>query len=264
MTNAMKKIASIALGAVLIAGVIASFNTITANAATKPAKVKITSVVIDNSTLNGEIKWKKAKRAKKYQVYYKKSTDKKWKTKTTKKLKLKIADYFEYETKYQFKVRGLNGKKKGSFSKLKSLTVPTKPVDDSGDENDEDEFYNLEEISPDLPEDTRIYHVEDTVKFGENLDDYYGPVGHEVTIHFVYISSVGSYCYRGTTVEGLPFYYSHNSNNSATYIIGDSGNVTYNDKIIEGNGWTAAKRYSGDGYLNYGLGAWEELAQHHT
>lgn len=67
------------------------------------------------------LKWKKAKGAKKYQVFL--ATKKKFKKqKTTKKC------IFTYKGKpggvYKFKVRGISGKKNGKFSKICTVKVP--------------------------------------------------------------------------------------------------------------------------------------------
>lgn len=85
-------------------------------AAAKPAKVKITKAVKTNQMI--DLAWKKAKRAKKYQIFMKKGKAK-WKvvkTVNAKTLKFK-KNGLAWNTKYAFKVRAINGKKKGAFSK---------------------------------------------------------------------------------------------------------------------------------------------------
>ena len=97
-----------------------------AASAKKPAKVKISSAkAITSSSV--KLTWKKAKNAKKYEVYASKYAKKNFKkvatvksskkTYTVKKLNKKA---LKANTKYYFKVRAINGKKKGKFSKVKS------------------------------------------------------------------------------------------------------------------------------------------------
>lgn len=81
-------------------------------AATKPAKVKITKVSVKGKTVT--VKWKKAKGAKKYQVKAGKKV-----VKTTKKTSAK----FKIKKSCTIKVRGINGKKKGSYSKSRKAKV---------------------------------------------------------------------------------------------------------------------------------------------
>jgi hypothetical protein len=91
----------------------------------KPAKVTLKKAT-SKKRKTVKVTWKKAKAAKTYQVAYrrKKKANKwtKWTYKvvrgtsyTNKKLKSKKV--------YQFKVRGLNGKIKGAFSKKKKVRV---------------------------------------------------------------------------------------------------------------------------------------------
>ena len=118
------------LTAVLIAAAMFScFYTASAATVKKPAKVKLTSVKA--SGLKITLKWKKAKNAKKYQVYVKAGAAK-WKLrKTLKKTSLSITGK-SGET-YSFKVRGLNGKKKGAFSAVKKVSIPKEKHEDEID-----------------------------------------------------------------------------------------------------------------------------------
>ena len=98
-------------------------------AAKKPAKVKWTSVKRSGS--KAVLKWKKAKNAKKYQVYSR-IKGAKWKlSKTLKKRTIKLA--VKTGKTYQYKVRGVNGKKKGNFSVVRTLKV-TKKKPSGGDD----------------------------------------------------------------------------------------------------------------------------------
>ena len=81
-------------------------------AATKPAKVKIAKVSVKGKTVT--VKWKKAKGAKKYQVKAGKKV-----VKTTKKTSAK----FKVKKSCTIKVRGINGKKKGSYSKSRKAKI---------------------------------------------------------------------------------------------------------------------------------------------
>ena len=113
-------------------------SSITAQAASRktPSKVRISSVKAtgyDRVT----VKWKKAKNATAYVIYYKQASAKKWvklkkvsaKTtiythKTSKKYPLKQG------VKYSYRVRAYNktGKKYGSYSKTKTVKMPKKAV----------------------------------------------------------------------------------------------------------------------------------------
>lgn len=86
----------------------------------KPAKV----TVKNTQTRKIKITWKKVKNAKKYQVQY--STSKKFKKrvvlKTTKKLKYTIKKLIKGKT-YYIRVRGVNGKKVGKWSKIQKIKI---------------------------------------------------------------------------------------------------------------------------------------------
>ena len=97
----------------------------------KPAKVKITSVRVSGTKIT--VKWKTAKNAKKYQVYVKVGAIK-WKLKKTlKNTSFKMTG--KSGTTYRIKVRSVNGKKKGSFSVIKKITLLKKeePVEPGTD-----------------------------------------------------------------------------------------------------------------------------------
>ncbi len=87
----------------------------------RPAKVKsVKAVALGDSETSINVSWKKAKHAKKYQVY--RATKKKGKYKrvaTTKQLTYTNKNLKDGK-KYYYKVRAVNGKKKGKFSKVKS------------------------------------------------------------------------------------------------------------------------------------------------
>lgn len=88
-------------------------------ASKKPGKVKVTSMTKLNQMVT--VKWKKTKRAKKYQIYAKKGKGK-WKRVATVKDNGKKRQYYrvkglKWNTKYQFKMRAVNGKKKGAWSR---------------------------------------------------------------------------------------------------------------------------------------------------
>lgn len=96
-----------------------SYSTTYAVSAKNPAKVSIISAKASGNSIT--IKYKKVKGAKKYQIAYKVSTAKKWKTKRTKALKYVINNR-QYNTKYKVKVRAYNGKW-GKWSAVKAVTT---------------------------------------------------------------------------------------------------------------------------------------------
>ena len=88
-------------------------------ASKKPGKVKITSAVKLNQMIT--VTWKKTKKAKKYQIYLKQGK-KKWKKVATVKANGKSTQTYaikklKWNTKYQVRVRAVNGKKKGKWSR---------------------------------------------------------------------------------------------------------------------------------------------------
>ena len=100
--------------------------TIPVQASPVPAKAKITSVK-KISASSTRITWKKAKRAKKYELYVSINGAAFKKLKTT-----KSTSFFHKKLKagktYAYKVRGINGKKKGDFSAVKKIKTPSKKV----------------------------------------------------------------------------------------------------------------------------------------
>lgn len=97
-------------------------NTDTNIKAKKPKKVKKLSVK-NNKKRTVTIKFGKAKYAKKYEIKY--ATNKKFKkakTKKTKKTKYSLKKLKKKKT-YWIKVRGVNGKVKGSWSKIKKIKI---------------------------------------------------------------------------------------------------------------------------------------------
>ena len=119
----LKKYMALAMSLLIMVGAAAVFDTeISFAAAKKPAKVKLTSAKRSGTKII--LKWKKAKNAKKYQVYQKIGTGRWTLKKTLKKLTLTVKG--TYGKAYSFKVRGVNGKKKGAFSAVKKVTIPKK------------------------------------------------------------------------------------------------------------------------------------------
>lgn len=85
-----------------------------------PSKVKLKSVKAGKKKLT--VKWKKAKYAKKYRVYYRIKGKKKWKSKTVKKTTLVIKK-LKSKKKYQVRVRAINLTAYGKYSKTKTVKV---------------------------------------------------------------------------------------------------------------------------------------------
>lgn len=117
----MQKISRTAIGFILILSLVLTAPVFSdgATAATKkPAKVSGVKVKADGDR-GIKITWKKAKRAKKYQIAYKEANTAKWfYIKTKKRSYSKF--FLKERTVYQVKVRALNGKKKGKWTKTVS------------------------------------------------------------------------------------------------------------------------------------------------
>lgn len=110
-----------------------------AAAAKKPWKVK--TLQLESSTTSRlSIKWSKSKYAKKYSIAYKKVGNKKYKYITVKSTtRFYTIKKLKKNTRYYVKVRGINGIKKGKWSKVKIFR--TKITDDSGADTEEDIDY---------------------------------------------------------------------------------------------------------------------------
>lgn len=112
----------------LILSLILSMSLMDVNAATKkPAAVKRSSIKVSKSTSTTKsatltIKWKKAKRAKKYLVAYKVKGAKKYKKVKTKKKTITLKN-LKGSKKYVVKIQSQNGKKHSKYSKAKTFTT---------------------------------------------------------------------------------------------------------------------------------------------
>ena len=99
----------------------------TMTSALKPTRVSVKKPV-NIKRKSVKLSWKKAKRAKKYQIQYslnkKFKKAKKYKTKTISTAKLKYTvKKLTKKKKYYFRVRGVNGKSYGAWSKIKSVVI---------------------------------------------------------------------------------------------------------------------------------------------
>jgi thiosulfate/3-mercaptopyruvate sulfurtransferase len=97
-------------------------------ASKKPAKVSgVKAKALKDVDTSIQITWKKAKSAKKYQVYRATSKKGKYKKVATVTSKKYVNKNLKNGKKYYYKVRAINGKKKGKFSKIvsaKAVFVP--------------------------------------------------------------------------------------------------------------------------------------------
>lgn len=120
----MKKILSLVLSLTLVFSVFAFVGAEPSYAATKkPAKVTGLKVVKASET-SVRLTWKKAKRAKKYQVYRNKEGEKGYKCLATIPGRRCVFTGIQPGKKYSYKIRAINGKKLGKFSSVKSITLP--------------------------------------------------------------------------------------------------------------------------------------------
>ena len=120
----LKRVSRLLLIMVIAVGMIGSAMT-PVTAASKPGKVKGVKVTMATNNYIS-LKWSKAEKEKKYEVQYKLSTSKKWKSKKTTKKKVKLTGLKSNKT-YNIRVRALNGSKKGKFSKTKNQKTYIKP-----------------------------------------------------------------------------------------------------------------------------------------
>ena len=96
------------------------------HAAAKPARVKIKAPKVVYMK-NVKVSWKKTKNAKKYEVLVYDTKTKKWYKNKDKITKTTFTFAGKYNRTYKIKVRALNGKKKGPFSKVKTIKTLKKP-----------------------------------------------------------------------------------------------------------------------------------------
>ena len=114
----LKKFMPILMSLLLILSLVASM-TVSVSAASKPAKVTISKVTVSKNVAT--ITWKKAKNAKKYEVNI---SGKTYNVKTT---SYKFTG--KSNTSYTVKVRGVNGKTKGSWSTTRTFKTGTSDAD---------------------------------------------------------------------------------------------------------------------------------------
>lgn len=120
----MKKFLSFILSLTLVFGVFAFASVEPSYAATKkPAKVTGLKVVKKSET-SVKLTWKKAKRAKQYQIFRKKEGEKEYKCLGSVSVTRCIFTGIQPGKKYSYKIRAINGKKFGKFSSVKSITLP--------------------------------------------------------------------------------------------------------------------------------------------
>lgn len=110
----------------ILSVLILAFSMMGATNSKTPAKVSGVKAISATENAIG-VSWKSAKNAKKYEVKYKQSSAKSWKSVTTTAKKTTVKN-LKQNTKYQFKVRGINGSKKGSFSTTITQQTYIKPA----------------------------------------------------------------------------------------------------------------------------------------
>lgn len=112
----MKRICRVLLVSVIAIAMIGAAALPVSAASKTPGAVK--GVKVTKATYNSvSLSWSKAKKAKKYEVQYKVTGASKWSTKKVASTKVTVTS-LKQNTKYSFRVRGVNGKKKGKYSKV--------------------------------------------------------------------------------------------------------------------------------------------------
>ena len=127
MSKTMKKVSALLLAILMVVTYMPMMQetAYAAKKAKKPAKVKISSAKASGKKIT--VKWKKAKNAKKYIVSVKDMSTKLTSSKSVGKKK-SFSFTGSWNNKYQIKVRGVNGKKKGSWSKAKTVKIGQDPA----------------------------------------------------------------------------------------------------------------------------------------
>ncbi len=144
----MKRTISVILATIMMLSsmLVSAGSSFAASDTSRPGRV--TGVKVSATGNKITVKWKKVKNAKKYQVYEKKDSGKWRKVKTIKAKSRKKFSYsrtYVCNVKYSYKVRGLNGKKKGKYSSVRSKMIKC--------------------VDPDLPEEPVQPTEGDTVEF---------------------------------------------------------------------------------------------------
>ena len=148
-----------------------------AKAVKKPAKV--TGLSLRRTDRKIKVSWKKAKYAKKYQVYMKTGTGS-WKRKKTLAART-LTVSGAYGKTYRFKVRGVNGKKNGAFSAVKKITIPKKSTPPDPDDGSVTVYFTLSNDSEFVigkdPDQTPLARVPVKLSYVDlakyNLQQYY-------------------------------------------------------------------------------------------
>lgn len=122
MSKTLKRVSALVLAIAMIITFMPMMqeDSFAAKKAKKPAQVKKVKAKVNGTKVS--VSWKKAKKAKRYEVQIKDNSTKLVATKKAKKVKAVFTG--KAGTKYTIKVRGVNGKKNGKWSKAVKATIP--------------------------------------------------------------------------------------------------------------------------------------------
>lgn len=121
----VKKLCSLLIVSVITVAMIGA-SALPVSAATKTPGTIIGVKVTNTTDKAVSLTWSKSKIAKKYEVQYKVSSASKWRTKSVTAAKITVSG-LKQGTKYSFRIRGVNGKKKGKYSKVITKTTYKQP-----------------------------------------------------------------------------------------------------------------------------------------
>ncbi len=121
-TYAFRKAAALMIAVILTFAALLTAASVPAYAAARPAKVTGVKAAA-RSNYSIRVSWKKAGSAKKYQIYRSNKKNGKYKIVSTVSGTSFTNSDLKKGTKYFFKVRAVNGSKKGSFSAVKSAST---------------------------------------------------------------------------------------------------------------------------------------------
>ncbi|MBR3126046.1 MAG: fibronectin type III domain-containing protein, partial [Mogibacterium sp.] len=121
-THKLRKITVLILAAIISFGTVFTGTSYQAFAASKPARVTgVKASALSNYSI--KVTWKKTKSAKKYQVYCAEKKNGKYRRTATVSGTCYVDSNLNKGTRYYYKIKAVNGSKKGAFSSVKAAST---------------------------------------------------------------------------------------------------------------------------------------------